>query len=373
MIPTNDLLAGYLQHRTEIDEAVRRVLESGWYILGKEVEAFEREFADWLGVRTAVGVANGTDALMLALRAAGVQPGDGVLTVSHTAVATVAAIEMAQALPLLVDVDEHSYIMDPNKLAAAIRTAQKLGIRCRAIVPVHLYGNACEMESLASIAAENELVIVEDCSQSHGARYKGQMTGTFGTVSAYSLYPTKNLGALGDAGVIVTSSSEIENLLRKLRQYGWQERNNSLVPGVNSRLDELQAAILRVRLKHLDANNLQRQRIAGLYDEGLRELPVILPERRSDCEHVFHQYVIRGDRRDDLQTFCRRHGVSTMIHYPLPVHQQSAYAGRLPVVCPLDVTERLVRGILSLPISPSQSPEVTRQVIAVIRKFFEQG
>lgn len=370
MIPTNDLLAGYLQHRADIDEAVRRVLGSGWYILGAEVEAFEREFADWVGVGTAVGVANGTDALMLALRASGVQPGDGVFTVSHTAVATVAGIEMAQAVPLLVDIDEQSCTMDARKLMEAIHSAKRLGIRCRAVVPVHLYGNPCDMRSIASVAAEHGLVIVEDCSQSHGARFDGQMTGTFGTAAAFSLYPTKNLAALGDAGVIVSDSPELGRLLRQLRQYGWQERNNSLVPGVNSRLDELQAAILRVRLKHLDEANRQRQEIARVYDKGLQELPVMLPSRGENCVHVYHQYVIRVDRRDELQAFCRDQGVSTMIHYPLPVHQQSAYGGRLPNVGTLEVTERLVSSILSLPMSPTQSLETTRRVIKVVRGFF---
>jgi dTDP-4-amino-4,6-dideoxygalactose transaminase len=355
MIPTNDVLAGYQAQSSEIEAAVARVLKSGWYILGQEVAAFEQEYAAWMGVPHAVGVANGTDALMLALRALGVQPGDGVFTVSHTAVATVAAIEMAGAIPLLVDIDPQTYTMCPQSLQEGIRRADELGLTLRAVIPVHLYGHPCDMEAICRIARERDLLIVEDCSQSHGARYQGRMTGTFGDAAAFSLYPTKNLGALGDAGVVTTASASTAERLRALRQYGWRERNRSEVAGVNSRLDELQAAILRVRLKSLDAANDRRRAIALSYDKGLSHLPLRIPVCHGDCLHVYHQYVIQIDDRDQVQAALKNADIHSMIHYPLPVHLQAAYQQRLPVIVKLDTTEKVVSRILSLPMFPQLS------------------
>lgn len=368
MIPVNDLLSGYRAHSTAINDAVQRVLNSGWYILGAEVESFEQEFGAWLGARHAVGVANGTDALMLALRAAGVQPGDGVFTVSHTAVATVAAIEMAQAVPLLVDVDEQTCTMAPQSLEDGIRRALAMGLKCRAIVPVHLYGHPCDMAAVQGLAERYGLAVIEDCSQSHGATVMQRTTGTLGLAGAFSLYPTKNLGAIGDAGVVVTDSGDLAESLRQLRQYGWKERNNSLVAGVNSRLDELQAAILRVRLKHLAAANERRRTIAAAYDAGLSSLDIRLPTVRSGCQHVFHQYVVRVRQRDQLQAALRQNGVATMIHYPFPVHRQPAYHGRLPEVVSLAVTERIASEILSLPIFPELTHTGVTAVVDALSK-----
>jgi dTDP-4-amino-4,6-dideoxygalactose transaminase len=369
MIPTNDVLAGYLAQSSEIEAAVARVLKSGWYILGQEVAAFEQEYAAWMGVPHAVGVANGTDALMLALRALGVQPGDGVFTVSHTAVATVAAIEMAGAIPLLVDIDPQTYTMCPQSLKEGIRRADELGLTLRAVIPVHLYGHPCDVESICRIARERDLLIVEDCSQSHGARYHGRMTGTFGDAAAFSLYPTKNLGALGDAGVVTTASASTAERLQALRQYGWRERNRSEVAGVNSRLDELQAAILRVRLKTLDAANEKRREVARRYFSGLSQLPLVLPHCRPDCQHVYHQYVIQVQRRDEFQTKLKAAGVGTMIHYPSPVHLQPAYQGRLPEVAPLRETESVVSHILSLPMFPELNEMQTSTAIEQLQKI----
>lgn len=368
MIPTNDVLAGYNAQSAEIDAAVLRVLRSGWYILGREVEAFECEFAAWLGSGFAVGVANGTDAIMLALKALGVKPGEGVLTVSHTAVATVAGIEMAGAIPLLVDIDPETCTMCPTSLAKAIRVAECCRVVCRAVMPVHLYGHACDMEAICGVVREHGLLLIEDCSQSHGALFRGRMTGTFGDAAAFSLYPTKNLGALGDAGVVTFAEQAAADRTKMLRQYGWQERNRSELPGVNSRLDELQAAILRVRLKGLDAANERRQAIAAIYDRGLRGLPLQLPVCRPDCLHVYHQYVIQTQDRGRLQERLREAGVSTMVHYPHPVHLQPAYASRLPPVDQLTNTERIVPQVLSLPMFPemteTQASAVVRAVIA---------
>lgn len=368
MIPTNDVLAGYNAQSAEIDAAVLRVLRSGWYILGQEVEAFEREFAAWLGSSSAVGVANGTDAIMLALRALGVQPGEGVLTVSHTAVATVAGIEMAGAIPLLVDIEPETCTMCPVSLIRAIAAAESQGIVCRAVMPVHLYGHPCDMDAICSVVRDRGLLLIEDCSQSHGALFRGRMTGTFGDAAAFSLYPTKNLGALGDAGVVTFAEQSAADRTKMLRQYGWQERNRSEFAGVNSRLDELQAAILRVRLKGLDAANERRQNIAAVYGQGLCGLPLQLPVRRPDCRHVYHQYVIQTQDRGRLQVRLREAGVSTMVHYPHPVHLQPAYASRLPQVDPLSNTERIVPQVLSLPMFPemteTQASAVVRAVIA---------
>ena len=255
-IPQNDVGAGYRARRAEIDAAVSRVLASGWYILGAEVAAFEREFAEWLGIAGAVGVANGTDALALALRALDIGPGCSVVTVSHTAVATVAAIEMVGATPILVDIDPGTYCLDPDELAAVVDRWRDGGDGVppiRAVVPVHIYGHPADMTRILPIARGAGLRVVEDCAQAHGATLRGARVGTLGDAAAFSLYPTKNLGALGDGGVVVTGDPELRERIVALRQYGWRERYVSAIPGVNSRLDEVQAAILRVRLRDLDA------------------------------------------------------------------------------------------------------------------------
>jgi len=365
LVPANSLSAGFFSEQAELENAALRVLRSGWYILGTETECFEEEFAEWLGVPFAVGVANGTDALMLALRVSGVGVGDGVFTVSHTAVATVAAIEMLGATPLLVDVDRQTLTMCPDSLRSAVHCAAGYGIPLKAVVPVHLYGHPCDIKAIMEVAEHFGLQVIEDCSQSHGAEFAGRKTGSFGHLAAFSLYPTKNLGAFGDAGVIATGDSVLAEQLRMLRQYGWKERNNSEMPGVNSRLDELQAALLRVRLRSLDARTKRRQSIARQYEQQfgmLLQTPVIKPH----CSHVFHQYVVRSGDRDGLQQRLREAGVATMIHYPKAVHQQTAYAGRLPVVSSLETTESEVPGILSLPMFPEMSDDMVQQVCSAV-------
>jgi dTDP-4-amino-4,6-dideoxygalactose transaminase len=374
LIPVCDLGAHYRARRAEIDAAVRRVLESGWYILGREVEAFEREFAAYLGTEHAIGVATGTDGLHLALRACKIGPGDAVATVSHTAVATVAAIELAGAMPVLVDIDPVSYTMDPQSLEDALQVCSRnhrLAGRVKAVIPVHLYGRPADMSAILAIASKQGLRVIEDCSQSHGAALGGRMTGSHGDLGVFSFYPTKNLGALGDGGMVSTGDAALADRLRLLREYGWRQRNHSELPGMNSRLDEIQAAVLRVRLRSLDADNAARRALAVLYDDAFTDSPLVPPQHHALVPSVYHQYVIRSRERDGLRVGLRESGVHTLIHYPEAVHQQPAYYGRLPVVVPLAHTENAVRQILSLPMYPELESESVQQVCAACLRLSE--
>ena len=353
----------YEAHKTEIDAAIRRVLDSGWYVLGKEVKGFEGEFAEFIGVDYAVGVGSGTEAIHLALAACGVVPGDEVITVSHTAVATVAAIEMAGATPVLVDIDPVHFTMDPTRLESAVTA------RTKAIIPVHIYGQPADLSAIMDIAGRRGIRVIEDCCQAHGATYHGRRVGAWGDVACFSFYPTKNLGALGDGGMVVTQSPELGNQARRLREYGWNDRRASEVPGWNSRLDELQAAVLRVKLRHLDRDNGARVEIADRYDRELEETELILPARRTDAQHVFHLYVIRSSCRDALLKHMHAHQVRAAIHYPVPVHLQPAYRGRLPGSADLPETERAFREILSLPIYPELGREEQSVVIEAIKQI----
>ena len=366
-IPQTNPKANYLAHKEAIDAAIARVLESGWYILGREVDAFEREFAAYLGVKLAVGVASGTDALSLALRACGVVPGDFVLTVSHTAVATAAAIGLCGATPVFVDIGPDGYTMDPDRLEDSIKGFHDG--RLKAVVPVHLYGHPVDMGAIAEVARRYDLRIVEDCAQSHGATFRGKQTGTLGHIAAFSFYPTKNLGALGDGGLVATDSPELADKIRLLREYGWKERYVSAVEGQNSRLDELQAAVLRMKLPHLDAENESRRRLAAIYQSVLAGVGPVLPKTGSDVAHVFHQFVIRTPRRDALKAYLREKGIGTLIHYPVPVHLQPAYAGRSRGEEQLPNTEKIVGQILSLPMFPELREEQVRTVAREIREW----
>ena len=375
MIPAilqSDPKANYLAHQHEIDEAIHQTLESGRYILGKQLSEFEREFANYLGVKHCAGVANGTDALHLALRALGIGCGDSVITVSHTAVATVAAIEMTGALPLLVDIDPATFTISPNAVEDAIKFHRDQ-LRIRAIIPVHLYGHPADMESLCDIARRYDLKILEDCAQAHGALItidnssSGSKVGTFGDAAGFSFYPTKNLGALGDGGAIVTNDAEVAERVLLLREYGWRERYVSEVQGFNSRLDELQAAILRVKLKYLDQENARRREIARIYDEQLKPAALRTPVCASGVESVYHQYVARCENRDDLRRHLQDQEVGTLIHYPVPVHLQPAYQNRVTVHRGgLAITELAARQVLSLPMHPQLSDDqVDRVCIAI--------
>ncbi|MBM3554029.1 MAG: erythromycin biosynthesis sensory transduction protein eryC1 [Alphaproteobacteria bacterium] len=359
-----DPKAAYLAHKDEIDAAIARVLEGGRYILGPEVEAFEREFAAFIGVGHGIGVANGTDAVELALRAIGVGPGDAVATVSHTAVATVAAVERIGAAPVLLDIDDH-YTLDPAAFEAAAK-ARKL----KAVVVVHLYGQAANLAALAEIALRHGIALIEDCAQAHGATWQGRKLGTFGAVAAFSLYPTKNLGAIGDGGIVTTDDPAIAERLRALREYGWRSRYVSDIPGLNSRLDELQAAILRVKLRHLAADNARRGALAAAYDAALAGTPITAPARRPGAGHVFHLYVVRTKTRDAVQARLKELGILTAIHYPMPVHLQPAYRGRVTIgPTGLTRTEAIVPDILSLPMYPELDDAKRDRVVTALKGF----
>jgi dTDP-4-amino-4,6-dideoxygalactose transaminase len=334
-------------------------LASGRYILGEEVVAFEHEFSEYVGVQFGIGVGSGTEALHLALAACGVGAGDEVITVAHTAVATVAAIELCGATPVFVDIEPDYFTLDPDQLEDAITA------RTKAVIPVHLYGQPAELASIIAIAQRHGIRVVEDCAQAHGATYRDRRVGSWGDVACFSFYPTKNLGAIGDGGAVVTNDPVLAERVHGLREYGWaNERNVSEMRGWNSRLDELQAAILRVKLRFLDADNERRQRIAGLYDELLLDSDLVLPRRRDGATHVFHLYVVKSGERDELLARLRADGVGALVHYPVPVHLQPAYRGRLRGSGRLSNTERAAREILSLPIYPELTVEKVRKVAA---------
>lgn len=368
-IPQNDPKAAYLAQRAAIDAAIAGVLESGWYILGKETAAFEAEFAAAIGARHGVGTGNGTDALVLALRALGIGPGKTVATVAHTAVATVAAIEMAGARPVLIDIDPASYTMDVAELARVLASPPPGSARIDAILPVHLYGQPADLAALVSLARDYKVPLIEDCAQSHGACFEGRPAGSFGAIACFSFYPTKNLGALGDGGMVTTGDDEVAAALRAIREYGWRERRYiSEQTGINSRLDELQAAILRVKLTALAADNARRRAIAARYDSGLAGLPLTLPMRDRRAEHVFHQYVVRSPQRESLRAALQQAGIGTNIHYPMPVHLQPAYRGRTALgPSGMAQTELAASEVFSLPMYPQLEDAQVDRVVAALR------
>ena len=353
------------QHRPEVLAALERVADSGWYVLGTEVAAFEREFASQLGLPHATGVANGTDAVALALRALGVGPGSRVATVSHTAVATVAAIEMAGASPVFIDIDLDTYTLDPRALAIALERAGPI----HAVIAVHLYGHPADIPAIVQIASRSGIPVIEDCAQAHGARMGTRCVGGLTDAAAFSFYPTKNLGAMGDGGLVASAAEQTMERVRILREYGWRQRFISEVTGVNSRLDELQAAFLRVRLPFLEAANRRRAVIASAYESGLAHSGLILPVQRAGVTHVYHQYVVRHPYRDDLAARLRQAGIGTGVHYPVPVHCQPAYEGRCtPGPAGLEATEKAAREVLSLPMYPELDDASVAEVIdAVLR------
>ena len=369
LIPQADPRASYLADKAAIDAAVAGVLASGRYILGDEVTAFEREFAAFQDSEFGVGVANGTAALSLGLRALGVGPGDAVATVSHTAVATVAAIELVGAVPVLIDVDPY-HTLEPDLFAATVRSPPG-GRPIKAVIPVHLYGQAADMPAIAETARRHGIAILEDASQAHGAALGGAVVGHWGDITAYSLYPTKNLGAFGDGGVLTTRDEGLAAKLRSLREYGWGGRRYiSEIAGDNSRLDELQAAILRIKLRRLAADNRRRGEIAAVYDAALVGSPIETPLRRQGARHVFHQYVVATDQRDRLREALRLDGIGTNIHYPEPIHLQPAYAGRVAVGESGCVrTERAAARILSLPMFPQLGDAEVSRVAEALKRF----
>lgn len=354
----------------EIISAFTNVLYSGSYILGSNVSAFEKEFALWSGSRYAVGVANGTDAIELGLRVCGVRPGDAVLTVSLTAVATVAAIRRCGGVPVFVDIEPATLQMDPFDLEKKIRKAGRAPLR--AIVPVHLYGVMADMAAIMEIADKNNLMVVEDCAQAHGSMmlYNGKLrkAGTIGHASAFSFYPTKNLGALGDGGAVLLANKKRRQQVMMLRQYGWDSSRVSRAEGVNSRLDEVQAAILRKRLRHLDKENEARCRIAEIYNQQFAGTAVRPLTVSAGCIPAFHQYVVQIKNRSKVMPKLKEAGISTAIHYPLPVHRHPAYKSFGE--CKLPATEAACKQILSLPLYPDLSQRdavfIARQLISSV-------
>ena len=356
-IPLTDPRASFLAKESHIRDAIDRALTSGWYTLGNETKAFEKEFAAFHGEGFhCVGVGNGTDAIAIALRALGLATGDKILTVSHTAVATVAGIEQAGCVPAFVDVHPETRCLDPDRLPARPSSAVK------AIVVVHLYGQPAPIPAIQSFAREHGLLVIEDCAQAHAASINGEKVGTFGDAATFSFYPTKNLGAIGDGGAVLTATTAIAEKALALRQYGWDDTRESLVVGVNSRLDEIQAAILRAKLPSLEADNERRREIAQLYRKHLRDTSYTLPIMPQGETHAMHLFVIETDEQENLLGHLRERGIGATLHYHKPVHLQQAYQGRLPGTNSLPVTERLSKRILTLPLFPEMPNDTVERV-----------
>lgn len=364
MISFFDLTKQYASIQSELDDAAARVMQSGWFILGPEVTAFEKEFAGYIGTRHAIGVGSGTEAIHIALLALGVGAGDQVITVPNTAVATVAAIEMTGARAVLCDVYRDSMLMDVASLERAITP------RTKAIIPVHLFGQSCDLDPILKLAraASPKIFVLEDCAQAHGATYHGKRVGSsMGDIAAFSFYPTKNLGAYGDGGAITTNDTALAERVNLLRQYGWRERYASDIKGMNSRLDEMQAAILRVKLRHLDAWNTARCERAALYTELLHT--VTTPREMAYGQSVYHLYVVQSSRRDELAAHLKARDIGTAIQYPFPIHLQAAYANLGYHPGSLPIAEKLAREILSLPLYPELPLDDVRVIAQVVNEF----
>jgi len=366
-VPFLDLNAPYRELKNELDSAYQRVMDSGWFIMGAEVEAFEREFAAYCGVRHCIGVGNGLEALHLILRAYGIGQGDEVIVPANTYIATWLAVSYTGAMPVPVEPDSRTYNLDPNLLEAAITSNTK------AIMPVHLYGQPAEMDPIIQIAEKYNLKVIEDAAQAHGSLYKGRLSGSIGHASGFSFYPGKNLGALGDAGAIVTNDDELAENVRMLRNYGSKVKYVHDVKGFNSRLDEMQAAFLRAKLIHLNQWNERRQKIAAYYLEHLANLPSLtLPYAPAWIAPVWHIFVIQTPRRDSLQQFLKSRGVGTLIHYPVPPHFSNAYAELGLTKGAFPIAEAMASSELSLPMGPHLSLDEAEYVVNMIREYLLQ-
>lgn len=362
-VPFVDLGAQYETIEADINQAIAGVLHKTDFILGESVELFEREFAAFCETQHAVGVDSGTSALEMALKAYDIGPGDEVITAANTFIASTLAISYTGAKPVLVDIDPETYMMDPRLLEAAITS------RTKAIMPVHLYGHPVDMDRILEVARMNDLIVIEDASQAHGARYKGQRVGSLGHAAAFSLYPAKNLGAYGDAGIIVTNDARVAETLRLLRNYGSTVKYHHMLRGFNRRLDTLQAAVLGVKLGHIDAWNTARRQHAQLYHELLKDSPVKLPVTADYAEPVYHLYIVRVEDRDGLQAHLHDQGIATGIHYPIPIHLQPAYRDLGYSRGDFPITERCAEQILSLPMYPELTPELIEYVANALLDF----
>lgn len=369
MIPFLDLKNINAQYRNQLIEACTRVIDSGWYIGGSELESFEKNFAEYCGVKYTIGVANGLDALILTLRAwkelGKLKDGDEVIVPSNTYIASILAITANNLTPILVEPDINSFNIDPEKIKQAITAKTKV------ILPVHLYGQLANMPEIMAIADANDLLVLEDSAQSHGASIDGKKAGNWGDASGFSFYPGKNLGALGDAGAVTTNDTKLAEMLKALRNYGSHEKYKNLVPGVNSRLDEIQAAMLNVKLSFMDKEVAHRRKIAQMYLQGIKNPLIHLPLHDINAEkyqqHVWHLFVIRTEYREELQKYLLDNGVQTLIHYPIPPHKQEAYQEWNHLSYP--ISEKIHSEVLSLPMGPTLSLEDTQKIIEVCNKF----
>lgn len=361
MIKFLDLKAINEQHRLEMEAAIKRVLDSGWYLLGKEIESFEKEFSEYCGVKHAVGCANGLDALKLIIQAYGFGPGDEIVAPANTYIASLISISANGATPVLVEPDINTYLIDPEKIEDAITS------RTKAIMVVHLYGRAMDMTRILEIAKRYNLKVIEDSAQAHGAMFDGKRVGNLGDASGFSFYPGKNLGCLGDGGAVTTNDDELAEKIRALRNYGSDVKYHFPYRGTNSRLDEIQAALLRVKLPHLDNDNAIRRRIAERYCSEIKNPNVILPHLPDDAmQNVWHVFPVRAQNRAGFQQYLSDNGIQTVIHYPIPPHRQPAYVEWHGLTLP--ITEKIHDEIISLPISPVMSEEEVRKVVDVINR-----
>lgn len=354
--------AQFRSYQAEIEEAVIKVMRGNSYVLGEELSLLEKEFSDYIGTNSSIGVANGTDALELALRALDIGFGDEVITVSHTAVATIAAIESTGAEAVLVDVEPEYYTLDSNQLEDVISDKTK------AVIAVHLYGQSVNLDIIQNFCKLNKVFLIEDASQAHGAKYRGKRLGSIGDIGCFSCYPTKNLGAMGDAGLITTNNIKLATKIRMLREYGWKNRISEYA-GRNSRLDEIQAVILRIKLKYLDLDNKKRCQLAQYYMENLSDAQVYLPVIRAQSDPVFHLFVLQVEKRNELLKYLLSKGIQAGIHYPMPVHLQPAYKGRVSISSNMSVTESLSGKIISLPIYPELSLKDAEKIVNTLKSF----
>lgn len=367
-VPFIDLSAQYLTIKDDIIHVIQEVLKSGRFILGEELISFEEEFARYCGVKYAIGVGSGTEALHLSLLACGVELGDEVITVPNTAVPTVSAINFANAQPVFVDIDPQTYTMDPNRLEDYLKRRSSLA-KVKVVIPVHLYGHPVDMDSILEITQKYGLKVIEDVCQAQGAEYKGKKVGSISDTGCFSFYPTKNLGAYGDGGMVGTNNIEIAKKLKMLRNYGEERKNYNLIKGFNSRLDELQAAVLRIKLKYVDQWNERRREHAFLYDNLLKDSALKLPIEREYAKHVFHLYVVRVQKRSELQDELRTMGIETSIHYPLPIHFQKAYKDLGYIEGDFPVAEKYSKEIISLPMFAELEKDDIEYVCQAIREF----
>ncbi len=363
MILVSNPIEQFKSHKKNIVDSIKKTLDSGIYILGQNVSKFEKNFAKYIGTKYAVGVANGTDGIELALRSLDIGVGDEVITVSHTAMATISAIVSTGAKPVFVDIEDEFFGIDHNLICRAITRKTK------AIICVHIYGQSVNLNEIVKISKKNKIHLIEDVSQAHGARFEKKRLGSIGIIGCFSLYPTKNLGAVGDAGIVTTNNSKIAKKITMMREYGWKNKFKSLMHGRNSRLDELQAGILVEKLKTLDKDNLKRLKIASVYNKTITSRHVITPKKRSKSSHVYHLYVIQCKKRDKLLAYLKKNKIFAGIHYPVPIHKQKIYKNKKLIH--LKNTEIVAKNILSLPIYPELKTSDAIKISKLINKFYE--